>query len=51
MGIDAEKIVNVTQEIVVEFGPSKDVDNVVRIPIVHQVKIASMYELFYDFTL
>ena len=47
-GINAGKIVNVTQEIVVEFGLSKDVENVVKIPIVHQVKIASMYELFYD---
>lgn len=40
--INAGKIVNVTQEIVVEFGLSKDVESVVRIPIVHQVKIAKI---------
>ena len=43
---DAEKIVNVTQEIVAECGLSKDVENVAKIRTVHLAQIASRYFSF-----
>jgi len=38
----AQRIVNVTQSIVVVFGPSKDVVNVVKIPTVPEKKFATI---------
>ena len=43
--INAEKIVNVIQEIVVEFGRSKDVGSVVKIRTAHLARTASMFDL------